>query len=160
MTASPGLITFKGNEQRQARSRQPGYERQDMSEFRYEVIFYGQIHEDAELNAVKARIGSMFKADEVTLARLFSGKRIVIKKNLSAEAADKYSIAFAKAGAICELAVMDDGGSSPAPADDRAAKGGKAAGKIRFSKKATLAAITVVAVAVIVAAALYLAGVF
>jgi len=131
-----------------------------MSDFRYEVIFYGQIHQDAELNAVKAKIGSMFKADEVTLARLFSGKRIVIKKNLSAEAADKYSIAFAKAGAICELAVMEDDGSSPAPAADQAVADSGAGSKSRFSKKATIAAIAVLAVVLLAAAALYLADIF
>jgi hypothetical protein len=131
-----------------------------MSDFRYEVIFYGQIHQDAELNAVKAKIGSMFKADEVTLARLFSGKRIVIKKNLSAEAADKYSIAFAKAGAICELAVMEDDGSSPAPATDRSAATGEDSDKTWLSNKATIAAIAIVAVVVLAAAALYLAGIF
>ena len=131
-----------------------------MSDFRYEVIFYGQIHEDADLNAVKAKIGSMFKADEVTLARLFSGKRIVIKRNLSAEAADKYSIAFAKAGAICELAVMEDDGSSLAPATDRAGANGDASDKTWLSKKATIAAIGIVAVAVLTVAALYLAGIF
>jgi hypothetical protein len=131
-----------------------------MSDFRYEVIFYGQIHEDAELNAVKARIASMFKADEVTLARLFSGKRIVIKKNLSAEAADKYSIAFSKAGAICELAVMAEDSGSPVSAGDRAAAGGDAASKSRFDRKAKVVAIAVVAIVVLVAAALYLADVF
>ena len=131
-----------------------------MSDFRYEVIFYGQIHQDAELNAVKAKIGSMFKADEVMLARLFSGKRIVIKRNLSAEAADKYSIAFAKAGAICELAVMEDDGSSTAQTSDRAAGSGGAGDKPGFSRKATIVAIAIVAVVVLAAAALYLAGIF
>lgn len=68
------------------------------------------------MDEVKARVGKMLKADEVTIARLFSGKRIVIKKSLSAEAADRYSIAFTRAGAICELTVV----SPPAPAVDRA----------------------------------------
>ena len=79
-----------------------------MSEILYEVAFYGKIYEDANLDEVKAKIATMFKADEVTIARLFSGKRIVIKQNLSAEAADKYSIAFSKAGAICELELMPE----------------------------------------------------
>lgn len=74
----------------------------------YEVSFSGQIQADANLDEVKANIARMFKADEATLARLFSGKRVVIKKNLSAEAADKYSIAFAKAGAICDLELMPE----------------------------------------------------
>lgn len=128
-----------------------------MDDFRYEVVFYGQIHEDANLSEVKARIGKMFKADEVTIARLFSGKRIVIKKDLSAEAADKYSIAFAKAGAICDLEIISGDSGSPAPAGDRAAAaGGDASSKRDFRKIATISAIAVVVAAAVVAAALYL----
>jgi hypothetical protein len=92
-----------------------------MDEMLFEVAFSGQIHNDAELDEVKAHIARMFKADEATIARLFSGKRIVIKKNLTAEAADKYSIAFTKAGAICELEPMPEGATPPTPAEDRAA---------------------------------------
>jgi len=91
----------------------------EMDESLYEVTFSGEIQEGAKLDEVKARIGKMFKADEVTIARLFSGKRIVIKKNLSAEAADKYSIAFAKAGAICDLTLVP---ADTAPTDDQAAR--------------------------------------
>ena len=79
-----------------------------MSEILYEVVFYGQIYEDAKLDEVKTRLAKMFKADEVTIARMFSGKRLVIKQNVTAEAADKYSIAFSKAGAICELELMPE----------------------------------------------------
>jgi len=92
-----------------------------MNESLYEVAFSGQIQEGAELDAVKARIGKIFKADEATMVKLFSGKRIVIKKNLSTEAADKYSMAFAKAGAICELTLMSADTAPSAPAADRAA---------------------------------------
>ena len=136
-----------------------------MSDPLYEVIFYGQIHEDAELNEVKARIGKMFKADEVTIARLFSGKRIVVKRNLSAEAADKYSIAFAQVGAICELAFMPEDSAAPEPgAGEAPSKGaaadGDASGKRRFIKIAAISAIAVVVAAGLGAAALYLAGFF
>jgi hypothetical protein len=91
-----------------------------MDELLFEAAFSGQIHDDAKLDEVKANIARIFKADEVTMARLFSGKRIVIKKNLTAEAADKYSIAFAKAGAICELTLMPEDTTPPVPADDQA----------------------------------------
>ena len=91
-----------------------------MDELLFEAAFSGQIHDDAELDEVKANIARIFEADEVTMARLFSGKRIVIKKNLTAEAADKYSIAFANAGAICELALMPEDTTPPVPADGRA----------------------------------------
>jgi len=141
-----------------------------MDDLLFEVAFSGQIHDDAELNEVKANIARMFKADEVTIARLFSGKRIVIKKNLTAEAADKYSIAFTRAGAICELAPMPEDSTPPAPAEDRAAakkpssasvdradKG--ASGKQGLRKVATISAIAVAVVAALVAATPYVTGI-
>ena len=138
-----------------------------MNELLYEVIFFGQIQEGAKLDEVKARIARMFKADEVTIARLFSGKRIVIKKNLSAEAADKYSIAFTKAGAICELALMPEDSAAPAPAADRAAaRASSSASADRgassnpgFRKIATISAVAVVVVAALVAATPYVTGI-
>ena len=140
-----------------------------MDEMLFEIAFSGQIHDDAELGEVKASIARMFKADEVTIARLFSGKRIVIKKNLTAEAADKYSIAFTKAGAICEMALMPEGSAPPAPTEDRAATeapspasvagADKGASSNRgLSKAAKISAIAVLVVVAVVAATPYVTG--
>ncbi len=141
----------------------------DMNESLYEVSFSGHIQEGAELDAVKARIAKMFKANEATVAKLFSGKRMVIKKNLSAEAADKYSMAFTKAGAICELTLMSVDTAPPAPADNRAATKASssataapadrdASSKQGFRKTATISGIAVVIVAALVAAIPYVTG--
>jgi len=140
-----------------------------MNESLYEVAFSGQIQEGAELDAVKARIGKIFKADDATIAQLFSGKRIVIKKNLSAEAADKYSMALTKAGAICELTLMSADTAPPAPADNRAAtkvpSSASAAPADRgtssnqgFRKIAAISGIAVVVLAALVAATPYVTG--
>ena len=140
-----------------------------MDETLCEVTFSGQIQEGAELDAVKAKISKMFKADEATMAQLFSGRRIVIKKNLSAEAADKYSMAFTKAGAICDLALMPTDTAPPAPADNRAATKAPssasaaladrgAASNLGFRKIAAISAIAVVVVAALVAATPYVTG--
>ena len=140
-----------------------------MNESLYEVAFSGQIQEGAELDAVKARIAKIFKANEATIAKLFSGKRIVIKKNLSAEAADKYSIAFTNAGAICDLALIPADTAPPAPADDRAAPKApssasaapadrNASSNQGFRKTAAISGIGVVVVAALVAATPYVTG--
>ena len=133
-----------------------------MDELLYEVSFSGQIQEDAQLEVVKARIAKMFKADEVTVARLFSGKRIVIKKNLTAEAADKYSIAFMKAGAICDLTPMPEGSTAPTQASDRStarAVAGKTASSRRgVGKIATISGVAVAIVAGLAAATPYVTG--
>jgi len=137
-----------------------------MNESLYEVAFSGQIREGAELDAVKASIATMFKADEATMAKLFSGKRVVIRKNLSAEAADKYSMAFTKAGAICELNLMPADTAPSAPANDRtatkapsAAPAERGASSNQGSRKiAAISAIAVVVVAALVAATPYVTG--
>jgi hypothetical protein len=82
-----------------------------MSDLLFEVAFSGQISDGADLDEVKARIGKMFKADDAKLAQLFSGKRIVIKKNIDQATAAKYESALKSAGAECEVNPM--GGAAP-----------------------------------------------
>ena len=74
-----------------------------MSDQLFEVAFSGQVSEGANLEDVKARVGKMFNADDAKLAQLFSGKRIVIKKNIDQATAAKYKTALNRAGAECEV---------------------------------------------------------
>lgn len=91
-----------------------------MSEQLFEVAFSGQISDGANPAEVKAKIGKMFNADEAKLAQLFSGKRVVVKKNLDQATAAKYRTAFTRAGAECEVKPM--GGAAPAKPKAPAAK--------------------------------------
>ena len=91
-----------------------------MSEELYEVAFYGEIVEGAELDQVKARVASMFKADAAKLAQLFSGKRVVIKKNIDQATANKYKSALQNAGAQCEVKSLTEAAVAP-PAESAAA---------------------------------------
>jgi hypothetical protein len=88
----------------------------DMSDELFEVAFSGQIRDGADLDQVKARVGKMFNADDAKIATMFSGKRLVIKRNLDREATTRYKAAFKKAGAKCEVALMS-GGLPPTGAD-------------------------------------------
>lgn len=93
-----------------------------MSDQLFEVAFSGQVNEDANLEDVKSRVAKMFNADEAKLAQLFSGKRIVIKKNIDRATAAKYQTALNRAGAQCEVAPMGGGApAQPAVADKPAA---------------------------------------
>ena len=85
-----------------------------MSEQLFEVAFSGQISDGANLDEVKTRVGKIFKADDAKLAQLFSGQRIVIKKNIDQATAAKYKSALNSAGAECEVNLM--GGAAPAAA--------------------------------------------
>lgn len=84
-----------------------------MSEELYEVVFYGEIVEGAELDQVKAKVAAMFKADAAKLAQLFSGKRVVIKKNIDQATANKYKSALQNAGAQCEVKSMAEAAVAP-----------------------------------------------
>jgi hypothetical protein len=81
-----------------------------MSDELFEVAFSGQISEGADLQEVKARVGKMFNADSAKTEQLFSGQRIVIKKNIDQQTALKYKKALHSAGAECDIKAM------PAPA--------------------------------------------
>jgi hypothetical protein len=74
-----------------------------MSDQLYEVAFSGQISEGADLDDVKAKVAKMFNADDAKLALLFSGKRVVIKKNIDQATAAKYQTALGRAGAQSEI---------------------------------------------------------
>ncbi len=89
-----------------------------MSDELFEVAFSGEIRSGENLEDVKARVGKMFNADESKVAQLFSGNRIVIKKNIDQQTAAKYKAALKKAGAGCEINLMSPTSAVPAqPAD-------------------------------------------
>ncbi len=95
-----------------------------MSDQLFEVALSGQISEGASADDVKVKLGKMFNADEAKLAQLFSGRRVVIKKNIDQATAGKYKTALNHAGAECEVSVM---GGGAVPAQPAAAPAEKAA---------------------------------
>jgi hypothetical protein len=86
-----------------------------MSEELFEVAFSGEIMDGADIDSVKQKIGQMFKADGSKLEQLFSGKRIPVKRQVDHDTADKYRIAFERAGAHCEIRSLSDPEPSPKP---------------------------------------------
>ncbi len=86
----------------------------------YNLVFQGQIQDKASINKVKDNLARLFKADDSKIAQLFSGKAIVIKKNLDAAAAKKYLKILATAGARAKAVKIDSGpvDNEPAGAKD------------------------------------------
>lgn len=72
----------------------------------YEIAFSGQLVPGAQLESVKANLAKLFQADAQRIAALFSGRRIVIKNNLDAAAAEKYRATLERAGALVEVRSM------------------------------------------------------
>ncbi len=80
-----------------------------MSEKLFEIAFSGQIADGADLQSVKLKIAKIFKADEDRLAQMFSGRRVLIKRQADEITMVKYRGAFQKAGAICEIVNLSGG---------------------------------------------------
>lgn len=74
---------------------------------RFEIAFSGQTVPGAQLDTVKANLARLFQADAQRIELLFSGRRMVIKNNLDAEAAEKYRSVIERAGAVVEVVDMD-----------------------------------------------------
>ena len=102
-----------------------------MSDELFEVAFSGQISDGAEPGEVKAKVAKMFNADDAKLAQLFSGRRVVIKKNIDRATAARYQTALNRAGAeweICSLGgAPSAAAAAKAPAASAAAKPASAA---------------------------------
>ena len=77
--------------------------RQEDAEKRYQVLFFGQIAETQQLTDVKKNVAKLYKVPVERCERLFTGKRIVIKNNVSYQTAQTYRTAFEKTGAICRV---------------------------------------------------------
>lgn len=88
----------------------------------YDVYFSGAILPDQDAEQVRTAVGKIFHADASQLQRLFSGKRIRIKRAVDAETAGRYRAAMRQAGALIDIQLSDaPGAAAPAPppaADD------------------------------------------
>ena len=69
----------------------------------FDVSFSGQLVSGAELAQVKDNVAKLFKTEVQGIEVMFSGKRVVIKRNLDQQTAMKYQAAMKNAGAMCEL---------------------------------------------------------
>lgn len=74
-----------------------------MSEEKYDLVFKGQLVKTVELNVAKRNLSALFKIGPEKTEALFSGKPVVLKRNLDADAANKYRVAIKKAGALVDL---------------------------------------------------------
>ena len=82
----------------------------------YNLIFQGKIIDGASLDEVQSNFARLFKTDAAKTAALFSGKTIVIKKNLDTESTKKYLAILQKAGALIKAVKIEEtSDNSPEP---------------------------------------------
>lgn len=79
----------------------------------YKVVFAGELVAGSDPGTVKANFQKLFKADAERIEKLFSGNRVLIKKNVDESTALKYQATLRKAGGVCSIEPM---GEEPQPA--------------------------------------------
>jgi len=74
-----------------------------MAKGSYQVIFGGKILEHADIDMVKANVARVFSLPSDRIEKLFSGRRIVLKKDIDQATAERYKATLQRAGALCEI---------------------------------------------------------
>ncbi len=77
-----------------------------MSERQFQIIFKGILEEGFELNTVKTNLATKFKKQAKDLDVIFSGKAVVLSKNIDLDKARKLAAALSQLGAVVEIAPM------------------------------------------------------
>jgi len=83
---------------------------------KYQLVFSGEILEVADLGMVKMNVGRVFNLKEQQVEALFSGKRVIIKKNIERAAAEQLEARMKRCGAVCTIEEMAAEAASPAAA--------------------------------------------
>ncbi len=87
-----------------------------MSEELYNLEFEGKIIPGWNVDEVKANLANLLKANEEKIGRLFSGRRLFIKKNIDHPTAVKINNVLKAAGADCIMTpILGSGPAAPPP---------------------------------------------
>lgn len=108
-------------------------------EVRYNIYYAGTVLEGHDVAGVRQQLGRLFKADDVTLDKLFSGQPQMIKRDCDKATALKYQEAMKKAGAKPLIRTAD----SPPPTGQTAVAetGSEATGKAEPTAAERIAAV-------------------
>lgn len=98
-----------------------------MSDKTFEVVFRGRVLKGYETADVKKKLAALFKINEATAEKLFSGKRVTVKKGLDEATARKYRDVLRSAGANASIVTVGAGGNAPKAASKPAAESASAA---------------------------------
>lgn len=72
----------------------------------FKVVFEGKLAGDKSMEEVKQDLGVVLKKPPEAIDRMFADAPVVIKTAVDEAAAEKYELAFKKAGAVCRLIEM------------------------------------------------------
>ncbi|WP_020409039.1 ABC transporter substrate-binding protein [Hahella ganghwensis] len=73
----------------------------------FQFVFYSELEQGRDESEVRQRLKTSLHLDEPGINKLFSHRRVVVKKNISLEKAKKFDAAFRAAGAMGQIEEMD-----------------------------------------------------
>ncbi|OZG72261.1 serine/threonine protein kinase [Hahella sp. CCB-MM4] len=73
----------------------------------FQFVFYSELESGCDEDEVRQRLKASLHLDEQGVSKLFSHRRVVVKKNISLEKAKKFDAAFRAAGAMGQIEEMD-----------------------------------------------------
>ncbi|WP_020408357.1 NINE protein [Hahella ganghwensis] len=74
-----------------------------MSDLKVDIVLLGQCQPGMEAEQVVPRLAKLFKQDSANVRKMLAKGRLVIKKNVDRNMAEKYKLAIEKVGGTCEL---------------------------------------------------------
>lgn len=74
-----------------------------MSDERFEVVFRGDIVAGQSLVEVKQRLADLFKVNAERIDKMFSGRPVVVKRDLDKSTAERYQSSLINAGALVDV---------------------------------------------------------
>ncbi len=85
-----------------------------MKEELYDLVFTGELVPGSDLVQTKKNLANLFKMSPDKVEMLFSGRKVVLKRQLNPDAANTYRVAIKKAGARVDLVQCQAVDQSPA----------------------------------------------
>ncbi|UCH97444.1 MAG: hypothetical protein JSV88_11480 [Candidatus Aminicenantes bacterium] len=93
----------------------PGFEPPQAAAGQYKIVFCGELQEGQDLLSVKTRLGSMFKVSGVVVDKLFLQRPVLVRTDLSEDAAQSFKKNFEKIGVRCQLLKVSEKPHPPVP---------------------------------------------
>jgi len=69
----------------------------------YSIVFEGRIAPGARPQEVKRKLADLYQVEVAGIERLFSGRAVIVKKNLDPETARRKKATFEQTGALCRI---------------------------------------------------------
>lgn len=88
-----------------------------MSDQRFDLTYRGLIAAGADPAQTRERLTQIFKLNEKGVERLFTGKPVVVKRDVDAAIAAQFEKIFARAGAVLTVTPIDSSGGRFEPAE-------------------------------------------